>query len=85
MSKSRLRRHRFTCVNVDDLVPDFIQQDIVDHLSDTGKVSFGDAKATLVTPEQFAEVVDELSGVITFNITTFKKVYGNNTLINFGS
>lgn len=84
MGKSRLRRHRFTCVNVDDLVPDFIPQEVLDHLPDTGKVSFGDAKATLVTPEKFAEVADEVYSV-PFNVNSFKRVYGNNTLIDFGS
>lgn len=79
---------QLSVIRIDYLVNEnLLESDILDRFSDTGKVTFGDAYATLISPAQMKEICDDLSddGESIFSADTFRKRYGKDTLIDLGS
>lgn len=76
-----MKKITYTAINLYDLVPKYIPQDVYVNFGDTGRVCFGDAHATLIDADQLQGIlIDEFD--VPFVVRDFELEFGDTTLIN---
>lgn len=76
-------KRTYEVVDVLDLVPKYIPQEVMDRFGNTDKVTIGDAYATLINAEHLGDILIEDFDV-PFFIKDFEAEFGKNTLIDLG-
>lgn len=77
-------KRTYEAVDVMDLVPKYIPEEVMDRFGDTHRVSFGDAFATLINVDQLSDIL-MYDFDVDMNEEDFKAEFGENTLIDLGS
>lgn len=92
-----MKTSSYNYVTLDTLVKEgILSQNVLDNISETNRVTFGDAYDTLITSFALQEIAEEVGDIgmdaeelkdskgLFFDIDTYHEVYGNKVLISLG-